>query len=320
MRAKFTSICSVIVTAWFACHCSVFRATLPADYRADANQSPDERVELYWVGHATALIRIYDRWILTDPVWSTYLGPVKRYVAPSMPIESLPFVDFTLISHTHLDHLDRPTLQRIPGSRHILAPRGGVGYIPPERFAFVHGVSPGDVVADEELRVIVVPAQHFGGRYLIDNLWDGEPYQGYIVQYRDVTLYFAGDTGYNPRIFKALGEKYDIDIALIPVGPSGGPAWLRRNFGREVHVDPYEAITAFQETRARWMIPIHHSTFFRRGGSEMAMIQDAITKSALADRILLLGVGESVAFDLDTGKTQRAYLQEARRDEVRTTP
>lgn len=287
---------------------------LSADYRAAVNQSPDERVELYWIGHATTLVRIYDRWILTDPIWSDYVGPLKRYVAPSMPIESLPFVDFTLISHTHLDHLDRPSLQRMPGSRHILAPRGGVGYIPPERFAFVHGVSPGDVVADEDLRVVVVPAQHFGGRYLIDNLWDGEPYQGYIVQYRDVTLYFAGDTGYNPRIFRELGEKYEIDIALIPVGPSGGPAWLRRNFGREVHVDPYEAITAFQETRARWMIPIHHSTFFRRGGAEMEMIQDAIQKSRLTDRILLLGVGESVAFNLDAGEIKRSYSQEARRD------
>jgi L-ascorbate metabolism protein UlaG (beta-lactamase superfamily) len=178
VRARITSISSVLIAAGVAFHCSAFRATLPADYHAAADQSPDERVELYWVGHATALIRIYDRWILTDPVWSTYLGPVKRYVAPSMAIETLPFVDFTLISHTHLDHLDRPTLQRIPGSRHILAPRGGVGYIPPERFAFVHGVSPGDVVADEDLRVIVVPAQHFGGRYVIDNLWDGEPYQG----------------------------------------------------------------------------------------------------------------------------------------------
>jgi len=28
------------------------------------------------------------------------------------------------------------------------------------------------------LKITPVPVKHFGGRWLIDNLWDGEPYTG----------------------------------------------------------------------------------------------------------------------------------------------
>ncbi len=304
--AAFASGFSIFVFV-FISHCSLFQRVGPADYPAQQVKPESlEHVEAYWIGHATVLLRIYDRWILTDPCFSTYLGPVKRFVEPALPPEALPELDWVLISHTHFDHLDRASLKRLPRTKRLLTPAGGAVYIPGVAAETISPVEDGTVVEGDGVRVTAVPAQHFGGRILIDNIWDGEPYTGYVIQYKDVTVYFAGDTGYNDTLFKRLGADYDIDIALIPVGPSGGNGLLREAIGKYVHVDPYEAVQAFKDTGARWMVPIHHSTFYRRGGSEMEMIQDAIAKSELRERILLVGVGERLAFDVR--RARMAYL------------
>lgn len=303
--SRFARYLSVLTFALIT-HCSLFQSVVPPDYPAVAESQPLEHVEVYWIGHATVLLRIYDRWILTDPCFSTYLGPVKRFVEPAMAIERLPDLDWVLISHTHFDHLDRASLKNLPAAKQLLTPTGGRPYIPRVAANRITSVKDGTVVEADGVRVTAVPAQHFGGRILIDNIWDGEPYTGYVIEYKDVTIYFAGDTGYNDTLFKKLGADFDIDIALIPVGPSGGNQVLRSAIGKYVHVDPYEAVQAFKDTGARWMIPIHHSTFYRRGGTEMAMIQDAIAKSELAERILLVGVGERLAFDVR--QNRMAYL------------
>ncbi|MCR9141209.1 MAG: MBL fold metallo-hydrolase [bacterium] len=285
-------------------NCSLFQFTLPAEHRVVPNSQPQSihNVEAHWIGHATVLLRIYDRWILTDPCFSQYLGPVKRFVEPAMQVEDLPELDWVLISHTHFDHLDRASLKALPSAKRLLVPAGGAIYIPGVAADSVAPVVDGTVVEGDGVRVTAVPAQHFGGRILIDNLWDGEPYNGYVIEYKDVTVYFAGDTGYNDTLFKKLGEDFDIDLALIPVGPSGGNSLLRSAIGQYVHVDPYEAVQAFKDTGARWMVPIHHSTFYRRGGTEMELILDSIAKSGISERILLVKVGESLGFDVQNDR------------------
>src|SRR5438552_4035293 len=75
-----------------------------------------------WIGHATVLLRIGGMNVLTDPVLSTRIGVgmglftcgPRRFVAPALSLKQLPRLDLILISHAHFDHLDRPTLSRLP--------------------------------------------------------------------------------------------------------------------------------------------------------------------------------------------------------------
>ena len=75
-----------------------------------------------WLGHATVLLRIGGMTILTDPVLSNrvgvglglFTGGPRRLVAPALTVRELPPIDLILISHAHFDHLDRPTLARLP--------------------------------------------------------------------------------------------------------------------------------------------------------------------------------------------------------------
>lgn len=51
-----------------------------------------------WVGHSTVLIHLNGKWILTDPALS---------------LEKLPKHDLVLLSHAHMDHMDRQTLDAL---------------------------------------------------------------------------------------------------------------------------------------------------------------------------------------------------------------
>ncbi|WP_195574244.1 MBL fold metallo-hydrolase [Paenibacillus sp. 1001270B_150601_E10] len=69
------------------------------------------------------------------------------------------------------------------------------------------------------------------------------------------TLYFAGDSGYF-RGFQLIGERFDIDIAFMPIG-AYEPEW----FMSAQHVNPEQALQAFIDCGARFMIPMHYGAF-----------------------------------------------------------
>ncbi len=106
------------------------------------------------------------------------------------------------------------------------------------------------------LEIVCTPARHFSSRSPWDRdetLWAS----WYLKEkHTGVTLYFAGDTGYGPhfrRIRKRLGAPL---IALLPIG-----AYLPRWLMEEMHVTPEEALEAFLDLKASYMIPIHWGTF-----------------------------------------------------------
>lgn len=70
-----------------------------------------------WAGHASWVLRIGGLTVLTDPVWSRrIIGTPARMTPVGVRWEELPPVDAVVISHNHYDHLDAPTLKRLPGT------------------------------------------------------------------------------------------------------------------------------------------------------------------------------------------------------------
>ena len=71
-----------------------------------------------WIGHSTFLIKKNGITILTDPIFSKRASPLKnlgpkRLIAPSMPLEAIPQIDYVTVSHNHYDHLDIHSLKKI---------------------------------------------------------------------------------------------------------------------------------------------------------------------------------------------------------------
>jgi N-acyl-phosphatidylethanolamine-hydrolysing phospholipase D len=251
------------------------------------------KLSVSWIGHATALIQMYDKIIITDPLFTNTVGMiVKRFVKPGLDPSLLTKVDFTLISHLHFDHLSYGSLDLLPKTGTLVFPYGIARYVPDLGFNKIDELKPWDAIESDSVRVTAVPVQHFAGRYGFDRDWMGDiGYSGYVVEYRDITVFFAGDTGYDPALFKEIGRRFNIDLAIIPIAPSSG-----NGVGSRVHVSPSGALAIFKDVHAAFMMPIHFGTmlFGSTANPEgpMEQLRTAAANEGISDRIVGLEIGE----------------------------
>src|SRR6266536_1214800 len=94
---------------------SVFARVRPAFV---APRAPASQLTVTWVGHASLLVQMSGRNILTDPMWSERASPVgfagpRRWVPPGIALDDLPPLDVVLQSHNHYDHLDDHTVRSL---------------------------------------------------------------------------------------------------------------------------------------------------------------------------------------------------------------
>ncbi len=256
----------------------------------------DAKLAVLWIGHATALIQIEDKLVLTDPVFTSSVGQMSaRLVEPGLDVENLPQVDATLISHMHFDHLSLGTLDEIQDRVGTLVmPRGGLVYLTDFGFPVVE-LDRWQRFEKDGLRITAVPVIHNGMRYGIDIGWMDHTFTGYVIQYRGVTVYFGGDSAYGPHYKETRKRFPHIDLALLPISPI-----QPRSFMRKSHVDPDEAVVAFEDLGARWMLPIHYGTFVNGRdlpGDALGALDKAIrTRRVSRERVSVLGIGEQRVF------------------------
>ena len=178
----------------------------PPPSRSVAMDRPPARVaglRIVLVGHASLLIQAFGCNILVDPVWSqrasplTFAGP-KRHTPPAIAFAALPNIDVVLITHSHYDHLDIPTLKRLwaRDRPRLIAPLGNDVVIRRAAEPLVVETLDWDDRADlaAGLAVTCVPANHWSSRSLSDRrraLWCG-----YVLRTPAGCVYLAGDTGY----------------------------------------------------------------------------------------------------------------------------
>lgn len=231
------------------------------------NKTTGDDILVAYVNHSTLLIQIGDENILTDPVWSTYAGPfgmfgVKRSIYPGIEIDELPNIDFILISHSHYDHLDLPTLEVLTKKYEptIITGLGVTKYIDycqqKASRCFELEWWENVKIADSEVKFHFVPAYHWSSRFLLDkdiSLWGG-----FIIEKEEDRIYFAGDTAFSDgKIFEDIKEKYgDIKLSLLPIG-AYKPNW----FFSSMHTSPAEAVKISKILNSKYSIPIHYDTF-----------------------------------------------------------
>jgi L-ascorbate metabolism protein UlaG (beta-lactamase superfamily) len=209
-----------------------------------------------WAGHASWVVRVGGLTVLTDPVWSRrILGTPPRITPVGVPWADLPPVDAVVISHNHYDHLDAPTLKRLPRDTALFVPAGLARWCRRRGFTRVTELDWWESAELAGVRFEFVPAHHWSKRTLTDtcrSLWGGWVISDPVGQ----RLYFAGDTGYG-HWFREIGRRHPgIDIALLPIG-----AYAPRRLLRPVHTDPEEAVQACLDVGARVMAPMHWATF-----------------------------------------------------------
>jgi L-ascorbate metabolism protein UlaG (beta-lactamase superfamily) len=213
------------------------------------NDSPAAPDRVTYLGHATVLLELGGRRLLTDPVLSNRLLHLRRRSSP-VTTRLVP-LDWVLISHLHHDHLHPASLRRLGGNAGAVVPVGGRRLLERAGFDDVREVRVGETVELGDLRLEVVPAIHPGGRPPLGPPADA---LGFVVAAGRSRVYFAGDTD----LFDEMGGLGELDLALLPV-------WGWGTSIGEGHLDPIRAAEAARRLRPRLAIPIHWGTFLPIG-------------------------------------------------------
>jgi L-ascorbate metabolism protein UlaG (beta-lactamase superfamily) len=259
--------------------------------RHDAPSGTGARLSVLWIGHATMLVQMDDKWIMTDPFLTERMALLQhRLVDAGLPAGQLPHLDAVLISHLHHDHLSLGSLGRI---RHkvsrLFVPEGGRGYVP--NFAFdARELRSWQSFESDGLKITAVPVRHAAGRYGLDARWVPHSFTGYVIEYHGLSVFFAGDTAYDGRDFQLEGRRFPhLDLALLPIAPIHPYPRMR-----SVHMDPDEALDAFRDLGATKMVPIHYDTL--KSGDAPGEARERLIAHAknrgVSERVTVLRVGE----------------------------
>ncbi|KAI0565611.1 Beta-lactamase [Gracilaria domingensis] len=255
----------------------------------DALKKDKYALASHWIGHSTFLLQARGLTVLTDPVWSTRLGPLgpKRLIPPTCAISELPHtIDVVILSNACYDSFDKSAVQ-------ALASRVTKWLVPIGLRALLvsNNIKENAIIELdwwEKHRIndslfVCTPAQHYSLRD--DTLWCS-----WLVHTPNHRLYYCGGTGYRSiyhdvedsdsyeyrqkhggpscPLFKEIHRRYgSCDTAFLPIG-----GFKPRTLMSAVQGDAIDMLFVHRDLRARRSVAHRWGTY---ASSEEGML-DAV--------------------------------------------
>ncbi len=256
-----------------------------APLRPDLTNWEEQTLAAAWLGHATVLLRVGGRTILTDPVLFNRVGiglglitgGPRRHFRAALGVRELPKVDLLLISHAHFDHLDRPTLVRLDKKTPVVTAFHTSDLIRDLGFRRVTELRWGESSTVAGLSVTAHKVAHWGARTFYDR---HRGYNAYLIAGAGRRVLYGGDTAYHDY-FKGVGK---VDLAILGIGAYD--PYLA------AHANPEQAWAMANHVEADYVLPIHHSTFrlsYEPTGEPIERLLTAAGKDA--GRVVITQVG-----------------------------
>lgn len=200
-------------------------------------------MHITWIGQAGLLIRTGTQLLLLDPYLSDSVGETDPAMHRRVPVDETLFSlapDLILCTHSHMDHMDLPTLEHwLRSDRRItfLGPRSVWETLKP------YGEPHNYVLFNEgtswtagDLRITAVKAEHSDPCAI-----------GFLLEDTEETVYVTGDTLYNRHIFPQLPA--GIDRVILPVNGVGN------------NMNYADAARFAKDCGAKLAIPVHWGLF-----------------------------------------------------------
>ena len=235
-------------------------------------------VNCTYVGHATTIMEMAGERFLTDPHLSdrTHFFLRRQTPIPFDP-KDLPEPTAILISSTARDHLNLSSFRYISSKAPVFVPVGAADSIAKLIGNAVIEIAPfATHVLPNGVEITAIPCRRS---------------TSYLIRSAQTTIFFCGTAGYS-HSFRDVGDHQNIDVAFLPIGDYA-PRWLMQRW----HLNPPKAIQAFEDMKARHLIPIGWGTF--RFSLEPADAPVVWLKRLIAERPSL----EGRVHILDHGKT-----------------
>lgn len=264
----------------------------PAPRRPDLTRWHEHELAAVWIGHATVLLRVGSLNVLVDPVFSAKVGlglglmtaGPRRFVAPALSIAQLPPIDLILVTHAHFDHLDRPSLNRLPKTAHVVTSEHNGDLIRDLGFAKVTELRWNERVEVGGVAVTARRVNHWGARAVLDR---HRGFAGFLLDAprprggRSRRVLCGGDSAYHEH----YTDLERVDLAILGIG--GYNPWI------ESHANPEEAWRMSRHMRAEFLLPIHHRTFKLSHEPVNEPMERLLTSASTeADRVVGREIGE----------------------------
>lgn len=208
-------------------------------------------MDIYFGGHSSVAVFDEKGAILMDPVFSSRIKVLKRRVDSGIPSYVIERAKVLLISHTHYDHLDIPTLKKLPKDVKAFCPWGAGKILKKAGLNNITEMRWDEGINVDGEEVVFLRSAHWSFRFT-----DWKSGWGSFYFTKDgVSFYFAGDSAYHSH-FSEIGRRFKIDVAFLPVG-AYRPSFIMKRY----HMNPLEALRAFQDLNAKYMIPIHWGAY-----------------------------------------------------------
>lgn len=262
--------------------------TLPAGARPVPRPAAGT-VALTWGGHATVMITTPRLRILVDPMLDLTLHGLPRVRAAALAEGDLEDVGLVLITQATPDHLSRSTLDRLSRRATIIVPPGCEPLVEKLGFADVIELGARQAHDRDGVRVTAVPGHQANRHGGFDGRRRGA--NGYVVAVADGdhVIYVAGDTGYFAGLSE-IGRRFAPDVAVLPIG-GYQPAPFRRQ-----RLSPLDALYAFEDVRARVMVPISYGSFLRSYEpfeEPLTWLSQAAAARGVTDSLVVLDHGQT---------------------------
>jgi L-ascorbate metabolism protein UlaG (beta-lactamase superfamily) len=261
---------------------------------AQAPTPATPRATVTWVGHATVRYDLPSGRVLTDPLLTSRVAHLRRRVP--VPPAAVADVAVVLLSHAHMDHLHRASIDVIPASATLVVAKGLGGLVTTGkagRSRAVVEIGRGETYRHGDVTIEAVHAEHRAGRGPHSRV-SADPV-GFVIAADGVRAYFPGDTA----LFPTMADLAPIDVATIPIWGWGSTLGTG-------HLDPAGAVEAIRRIAPKVVIPMHWGTYAPEDGRRgppawfrrpLAEFQERYTAAQLDTTLRVLEPGATLGLD-----------------------